>query len=306
MVDRIKQVMEHYEETPAGFAEKIGVNRSNLTHLFSGRNQPSLDFAKKVLVAFPEVSTEWLIMGVGNMIKDPDEAPIVKREFIQTDLFDALDEDVTPQPEPEPEPEVETVEESITNGTENDIQETSEEISTNEVKTEEEEITPSEEVEEAETEVVNPVEQPVLTAPESNIPKRAVHPSGKSNSRAVEKAAAKPAPSQSTTQPTEKPVTSSVEKAQPRPVARPVEKPVATHVERPRTVSVERPVATPVERPRSVSMERPVATPVERPRTVSVERPVAVQTEQAPAPREKKIEKIIFFYDDDSFKVYHP
>ena len=282
MVDRIKQVMEHYEETPAGFAEKIGVNRSNLTHLFSGRNQPSLDFAKKVLVAYPEVSTEWLIMGVGKMIKDPDEAPVVKREFIQTDLFDALDEDETPQAEPEPEPEVEMVEESITNGTENDIQETSEEISTDEVKTEEEEITPSEEVEEVETEVVNPVEQPVVTSPESNIPKRAVHPSGKSNSRTVEKATAKPAPSHSATQPTEKPVTSSVEKPQPRPVA------------------------TPVERPRPVSVESPVTTPVERPRPVSAERPVAVPTEQAPSPREKKIEKIIFFYDDDSFKVYHP
>ena len=48
MVDRIKHVMEYYEETPAGFAEKVGVNRSNLTHLFTGRNQPSLDFAKKV------------------------------------------------------------------------------------------------------------------------------------------------------------------------------------------------------------------------------------------------------------------
>lgn len=290
MVDRIKQVMEHYEETPAGFAEKIGVNRSNLTHLFSGRNQPSLDFAKKVLVAYPEVSTEWLIMGVGNMIKDPNEAPVVKREFIQTDLFDALDEDETLQPEPEPEPEVETVEESITNGTENDIQEASEEISTDEVKTEEEEITPLEEVEEVETEVVNPVEQPVVTSPESNIPKRAVHPSGKSNSRTVEKATAKPAPSHSATQPTEKLVTSPVEKPQPRPV----------------TTPVERPVATPVERPRPVSVERPVATPVDRPRTVSAERPVAVPTEQAPAPREKKIEKIIFFYDDDSFKVYHP
>ena len=253
MVDRIKQVMEHYEETPAGFAEKIGVNRSNLTHVFSGRNQPSLEFAKKVLVAFPEVSTEWLIMGVGKMIKDPDETPVVKREFVQTDLFASIDENETP----EPEPEVEMFEETITNGTENDIQEPSDEISTDDVKTEEEEITPSKEVEQVETEVVKPDEQPVVTAPESNIPKRAVHQSGKSNSRTVEKVAAKPA-------------------------------------------------AAPVERPRTVSMERPVATPIDRPRTVAVERPVAAQTEKAPAPREKKIEKIIFFYDDDTFKVYHP
>ena len=238
MVDRIKQVMEHYEETPASFAEKVGVNRSNLTHVFSGRNQPSLDFAKKVLVAFPEVSTEWLIMGVGKMLKDPDEAPVVKREFVQTDLFDSLDENETSEAELESKPEMETVEESITKGTENDIREPMEEIPVDDVKTEEEEATPSEVVEEVETEDVKPAEQPVVTVPESNIPKRAVHPSGKSNSRTVEKVAAKP--------------------------------------------------------------------PVERPRTVAVERPVVAQTEKAPVLREKKIEKIIFFYDDDTFKVYHP
>lgn len=96
MVDRIKQVMEYYEETPAGFAEKLGINRSNLTHLFSGRNQPSLDFAKRVLTAYPEVSTEWLIMGVGIMIKDPEEiaAEHQKKTVVQTNLFE-MEEDAT-------------------------------------------------------------------------------------------------------------------------------------------------------------------------------------------------------------------
>ena len=94
MVDRIKQVMEYYEETPATFAEKLGVNRSNLTHLFSGRNQPSLEFAKKVLSAYPEVRTEWLIMGVGEMIKDPDQEVVPpKKTFIQKDLFE-MDDDL--------------------------------------------------------------------------------------------------------------------------------------------------------------------------------------------------------------------
>ena len=291
MVDRIKQVMEHYEETPAGFAEKIGVNRSNLTHLFSGRNQPSLDFAKKVLTAFPEVSTEWLIMGVGNMIKSPEEMNMQPRmEYVQTDLFGSMEEEDTSELEQVVENLTESVPESVTIGNEKGIQEPVEESSLENVKTDEGVVTPSGEVETVEIETIKPTEQPSVTAPESNISNPVVHSSGKSNSRTVEKAAAKSAPTHSTTQPTEKQMTSSVEKPQPRPVARPVEKPVDT----------------PVERPRTVSLERTVTTPVEKPRTVSVERPAAVQTEQAPAHREKKIEKIIFFYDDDSFKVYHP
>jgi len=73
MVDRIKQIMEYYKLAPASFAEQIGINRSNLTHLFSGRNQPSLDLAKKILLCFPDIKTEWLIMGVGQMFRSNDE-----------------------------------------------------------------------------------------------------------------------------------------------------------------------------------------------------------------------------------------
>jgi len=73
MVERIKQIMEYYQLTPAAFAEQIGINRSNLTHLFSGRNQPSLDLAKKILHCYPDIKTEWLIMGVGQMFRNNEE-----------------------------------------------------------------------------------------------------------------------------------------------------------------------------------------------------------------------------------------
>lgn len=73
MVERIKQIMEYYQLTPAALAEQIGINRSNLTHLFSGRNQPSLDLAKKILHCYPDIKTEWLIMGVGQMFRNNEE-----------------------------------------------------------------------------------------------------------------------------------------------------------------------------------------------------------------------------------------
>ena len=102
MINRIKQVMEYKQMSPTTFADTIQINRSSLTHIFSGRNQPSLDIAKKILNAFPEVNTEWLIMGVGAMLKSTDnlvsesEAVPVKTvdNMLQTDLFgDVFDED---------------------------------------------------------------------------------------------------------------------------------------------------------------------------------------------------------------------
>ncbi len=89
MIDRIKQVMEFSGLSPAQFATELGINRSNLTHLFSGRNQPSLDFIRKILIRFPQVKTEWLMMGMGPMLKDEShqsQIPIVI-ETSEPDLF---------------------------------------------------------------------------------------------------------------------------------------------------------------------------------------------------------------------------
>ena len=97
MIDRIKQIMEYYNLTPASLAEQIGINRSSLTHLFSGRNQPSLDLAKKILHCYPEIKTEWLIMGVGEMKRSAEEKELTIRiqnekkqqeqENVEPDLF---------------------------------------------------------------------------------------------------------------------------------------------------------------------------------------------------------------------------
>jgi transcriptional regulator with XRE-family HTH domain len=94
MIDRIKQVMSYSGLTPAQFALELGINRSGLTHLFSGRNQPSLDLIKKILIAFPQIKTEWLMMGMGSMLKNESNPISVEKSVIEKtepDLFSHID-----------------------------------------------------------------------------------------------------------------------------------------------------------------------------------------------------------------------
>ena len=99
--------MKYEQMSPTAFADKININRSSLTHIFSGRNQPSLDVAKKILIAFPEISTEWLIMGMGSMIQEvpatTDTPTPVKTvdNMQQTDLFSGTEDGIIDQDEPE-------------------------------------------------------------------------------------------------------------------------------------------------------------------------------------------------------------
>ena len=64
-IKRLQKVIDYYGESASSFAEKIGVQRSSISHILSGRNKPSLDFILKVLSAFPEVDLYWLFNGKG-------------------------------------------------------------------------------------------------------------------------------------------------------------------------------------------------------------------------------------------------
>jgi len=69
MKERIKEFMMKKSLTAADFADKIGVQRSNISHILSGRNYPSAQFMEKIMKAFPDLSAEWLITGNGSMLK---------------------------------------------------------------------------------------------------------------------------------------------------------------------------------------------------------------------------------------------
>ena len=62
---RLQKVIDYYGESASSFAEKIGVQRSSISHILSGRNKPSLDFVLKILSTFPEVELYWLMNGKG-------------------------------------------------------------------------------------------------------------------------------------------------------------------------------------------------------------------------------------------------
>ncbi|MCT4587312.1 MAG: helix-turn-helix domain-containing protein [Carboxylicivirga sp.] len=68
MKERIEAIIQHERLTPSQFADTIGVQRSGVSHILSGRNKPSVDFLNKLLSRFPHFSGDWLITGHGQML----------------------------------------------------------------------------------------------------------------------------------------------------------------------------------------------------------------------------------------------
>ena len=71
MKNRILEFLKAENKSSAQLAEEIGVQPSGISHILSGRNNPSLDFVIKMLNKYPALSSEWLLFGRGQMYREP-------------------------------------------------------------------------------------------------------------------------------------------------------------------------------------------------------------------------------------------
>lgn len=66
---KINQIIKYYNLTPLKFSNIMKIQRSNLSHINSGRNKPSIDFLEKLHYYFPNISIDWFVTGEGTMLK---------------------------------------------------------------------------------------------------------------------------------------------------------------------------------------------------------------------------------------------
>lgn len=98
MKDRILKIIDFYKLNGAAFAVKVGIKDSQLSHIKSGRNEPSLDIVTKILENCPEISSDWLLFGSGDMVKNVVEKTVTQpfkpqKEPIQLSMIGLFDSD---------------------------------------------------------------------------------------------------------------------------------------------------------------------------------------------------------------------
>ncbi len=67
---RLQQFLELEQLKPAQFADIMGIQRANVSHILSGRNKPSFEFIQKFLMKFPTVNPDWFILGKGKPLRE--------------------------------------------------------------------------------------------------------------------------------------------------------------------------------------------------------------------------------------------
>lgn len=85
--------------TAAQFAEKIGISPSSLSHILSGRNNPSLEVVTKIHKACTYLNLQWLLYGDGEMEVQEKSASDENSAISGMFLFDENPEFVGNRPE---------------------------------------------------------------------------------------------------------------------------------------------------------------------------------------------------------------
>lgn len=94
MNTRLKQFLAAENITQAQFADSINVVRASVSHVLSGRNNPSFDFIKAMMQRYPNLNIDWLMFGKGRMYKD---ASSVQEPDFPEDLLFPVEPEESPR-----------------------------------------------------------------------------------------------------------------------------------------------------------------------------------------------------------------
>ena len=73
--EKLKKIILKEGLSASKFAEKIGVQRSSVSHILSGRNKPSLDFVLKIYKSIENIDLEWLFSENTENESHPEHSP---------------------------------------------------------------------------------------------------------------------------------------------------------------------------------------------------------------------------------------
>ena len=103
MKDRIRKIMESQHMTQQVFADFIGVGAATLSSIFNDRTRPTLNIVEAIKKKIPNINTDWLMFGSGDMYQadhDADNVPSAPSTESQRPSSGMLDFDSQASPTP--------------------------------------------------------------------------------------------------------------------------------------------------------------------------------------------------------------
>lgn len=122
MKDRIRQIIESKHMTQQVFAQFIEMSPASLSSIFNDRTKPTLNIVEAIKKKIPDINTDWLMFGSGEMYMDDSNRTPASSDpsrRVENSLFDTsspvLDFNTTPAPTPQTAAQATPVSNSVRN-----------------------------------------------------------------------------------------------------------------------------------------------------------------------------------------------
>lgn len=95
VLQRVRKIIDYLAISDRKFSELIGIPQTTLSSLFQRGSDPNIAIVQSIILAIPYISTEWLIFGSGDMIKQEPLMPSVGyssgRPYYNVDFIGGFD-----------------------------------------------------------------------------------------------------------------------------------------------------------------------------------------------------------------------
>jgi len=89
---RLSWLLETKNLNATKLAQIVGIQKSSLSHILSGRNKPSFDFLFKLKQAFPDLNLDWFVTGNGEAFEkknlNTNIEEDINKKTVEPTLFD--------------------------------------------------------------------------------------------------------------------------------------------------------------------------------------------------------------------------
>ena len=92
--EKIELIIQDKHMNSTQFCNEVCIAQGTLSHIRSGRTEPTLNILRSISQAFPDINPSWLFYGEGPMYKNADSPTPNQEESDDTYLNNMSDEDV--------------------------------------------------------------------------------------------------------------------------------------------------------------------------------------------------------------------
>ena len=85
MGEKLLRLMKSEGLTSSRLAEILETGASNISHIISGRSKPGYDLLRKILLRFPQINPDWLLLDAETMYRSADSS--MTDNSVSADLF---------------------------------------------------------------------------------------------------------------------------------------------------------------------------------------------------------------------------